>query len=161
MTTNMQEIINQAFEAGRSVGKLEMAERTRLEAAFNLGSPPWTAEHKSVNNIAAPHKRIASMPPKTLHSPKEPKAPIVARGVKKATTARAKGVKAAVVTLITSGPATIAQIVERTGHKENSIISTLAGLKKAGLAMQDGKAWIAITHDSSGNSEAVQYPGNS
>jgi predicted Rossmann fold nucleotide-binding protein DprA/Smf involved in DNA uptake len=99
--------------------------------------------------VVAPVRHAAA---KTAAATKTPK---VAHGVNIARGPRTKGVKSAISSLITSGPVTIDGIIERTGFKKNSVLSTLMDLKKRGLAMQDGKAWISM--GDSGNSEATTY----
>jgi len=146
VTIPTQDMLDRAFEAGRTAERV-MAE-IRRGASPAIENPSWNTS-QIVRAAAA----------KAVDTPKAPKAPVVARGVKAAPKTRTKGVKSAIAGLITAGPITVDGIIERTGFKKNSVISTLMDLKKKGVAMQDGKAWISMGHDS-GNSETGAYAGS-
>lgn len=148
---NMRENLEQAYEAGRAAGILEMANRERIISNLSGSvsavpshvqqvSVPWSDSNVAVTPAKKRRGRIA----KAADAPKEPKAPKVARGVKRASTGpRTKGVKEAIVNLIgqRSGIA-VADIVSQLGFKETSVRATLMGLKKAEIAAQDDeKNW--------------------
>ncbi len=126
---NTRESLEKAYEAGRAAGILEMANREHVLAGLIPPMPPYATT--VVNRNPA-------------NAPKATKAPIVARGVKKAPVARTKGVKEAIVKLLQAGYMTIDRIVAETGFKENSVRGTLMTMKKNGQAFQDGKNWAFV-----------------
>jgi hypothetical protein len=138
VTSNMQEAISHAYQAGIEIGraaaKQEMEQISRLIAVY--------AEHLELNApVNGPAKRLD----RAAKAAPAPKAHIVARGVKKAPVTRTKGVKDAIVTLLQSGHLTTSRILTETGFKANSVNGTLMTMKKNGLVQQDeNKAWVLI-----------------
>jgi predicted Rossmann fold nucleotide-binding protein DprA/Smf involved in DNA uptake len=137
-----------AYEAGRAQAKYEML----IEATAITHS---TAIAGNLIFESARVKRLPTAYAKGAPAPKVPNAPTIARGAKKAAKPRTKGVKEGIIALISSEPISVADIIAKTGFKEVSIRSTLMSLKKAGMAMNDDKLWVAACHDSgAGNSES-------
>jgi hypothetical protein len=149
VTANMRNAIEQAaFEVGRALAKYEMlvgtsnASDAQIILAAHRGDIPSVSSPTTPdvtiggNGTRKRRMKAAVSPQKAL---KEPKAPKVARGVKKASGPREKGVKNAILKLITSEPLTVGQILAKTGFKETSVRATLMGLKNANLAAPDEK----------------------
>jgi predicted Rossmann fold nucleotide-binding protein DprA/Smf involved in DNA uptake len=151
----MQDLLDQAFEAGR-MAERKMAEIIKGSTLVVNYEPGILAATGLAPSMLGARKRAAKASTKAVEAPKATKTPVIARGVKSAPRPRTKGVKSAISTLITSGPMTVDGIIERTGFKKNSVISTLMDLKKKNLAMQDGKAWVSMGFDD-GNSEAADH----
>lgn len=163
MTTNMQDIIEQAFQTGVETGRAaireEIAKLAQFNAAFNVAS--WGVDISDHNSfgIAKPgnstrKRHTIKVSTKAANATKEPKAPVIASSVKKDKWPRTKGVKTAITSFISDSAngATVAEIVSSLGFKETSVRATLMGLKKSGIATQDSeKHWILATPDS--NSE--------
>jgi hypothetical protein len=163
-------VIKEAFQAGVEVGrnmmKMEVEALAKFDAAgFTQFSPADYADKPVAGKRPG---RIAKAAAKTGTAPaKAPKAPVVARGVKASGGPKAKGVKQAILALIAAdganGGITTRDILAKLpGLKANSVNSTLMGLKKSGLAMQDGKLWLPAgansdsgMRDSESHSEAA------
>ncbi len=145
MTTasmNVRPLLAKAYEEGRQAGILEAVNREKIIAdLLNM-----TAEFSNMNKelVAALHETGHTTLGQARKGHAAPKAPVVARGVKKAPMARTKGVKEAIVKLLQSGYMTIDRIVAETGFKENSVRGTLMTMKKNGQAFQDGKNWAFV-----------------
>jgi hypothetical protein len=160
VTTATRDIIEQAFEAGRAAAKYEMTELARIHAMHMTSEafPAGRLMDVTASGTGTHHRGATKAHAAPTAATKEPKAPVAARGGKKASGPRTKGVKEAIVNLITYnyeeglGGVTVPEIIEKTGFKENSVRATLMGLKKTGVAIQDGKLWgLSAGHSSSGN----------
>jgi hypothetical protein len=164
-TVFMQEILDKAFEAGRAAER-KMAELYTAQSAYNmLSSAAVATTPTTVPSGNGPSKRPGRVAKHvetvTFDPPLKPaKTIVVAHGVKKAGAPRTKGVKIAIMSLIgESNGVTTAHIVATLGFKAASVNSTLAGLKKAGLASQEGKFWFltASPNQGGGNSETEAH----
>lgn len=158
-TANMQEMLDQAFEAGRA------AERKMIQIAM-LGGGHVITLVSSVPSPGPIGTNIPSTKPasKAVSAPKAAKATVVARGVKKAAMPHSKGVKEGIVKhLGEAGLATVPVIIAKLGFKESSVRATLMALKKKGIASSEAGVW-SLTPDARqsggyGNSEAsTQQP---
>jgi predicted Rossmann fold nucleotide-binding protein DprA/Smf involved in DNA uptake len=147
VTTNMRNAAEQAaYEFGRAAAKYEMAIGTASGAVEALphgatvtGLPG--GPHTIVSNGS--RKRVA----KTTSNPRS--------------STRGKGVKARIASMISTAPLTVAEIIAHTGFKKTSVRATLASLKKEGLAIQEGNAWLYDRRPrDTGNSEAFDAASN-
>jgi predicted Rossmann fold nucleotide-binding protein DprA/Smf involved in DNA uptake len=134
MTANMQDMLDQAFQAGRDAERKMAA--IAASGSVTLSAPARAALAEISGNGS--RKRVA----KAASNPRS--------------STRGKGVKARIAGMILTAPLTVAEIIAHTGFKKTSVRATLASLKKEGLAIQDGNAWLAAgdAHES-GNSEGV------
>lgn len=160
MTTPMRNVIEQAaYEVGLATAKYEMlidAAKKAMPIPFGAGDQV-TINTDKITSLARKPRGTAKANATTGAAPKQPKAPVVARGVRKATGPRTKGVKEAIMRHL-SGYAdgrAVAEIVEALGFKESSVRATLMGLKKTGRATQNGKLWAASATSLMGNSETA------
>jgi hypothetical protein len=157
MTEPTQDMLDRAFEAGRTAERI----MTEIRQSATSSAEAFRSDFAPIAGDGHVRHLVAKASTMAAAAPKAPKATTIARGVKAAPKTRTKGVKSAIAGLITSGPMTVDGIIEQTGFKKNSVISTLMDLKKKGIAMQDGKAWIGMDQDGgSGNSETGAYAGS-
>jgi hypothetical protein len=150
VTTNMQAIIDQAFDAGR-VAERELAKIIRTTVLLGMDLSPTSVSPDKPAGNGTRKRRTAA--PKTAVVTEEPKAPVIARGVRKAAGPRTKGVKEAIMNLIASEPMTTADIITRTGFKPASVRATLMSLKDKDMAYQEDKVWNPRYTSESGNSD--------
>lgn len=166
---NTKEALDQAFEAGR-IAERKMAELARIATEGPLSVAGIDIRGREIITPSpgnGPHKRpgrkakagpMSAINEKAAGAIKEL---TVARGVKKASAPRTKGVKDAIVSLIGGHPHGLAtgEIIEMTGFKPASVNGTLMGLKKTGQVTQENKLWLmsAAWRATTGNSgdEAV------
>jgi predicted Rossmann fold nucleotide-binding protein DprA/Smf involved in DNA uptake len=149
VTTNMRNDIEQAAcEVGRALAKYEMLV---ANSGYAVTQKVEFVTDQKTGKLA---KQLGAKTRKVADAPKAPKAPVVARGVKKERGPRTKGVKEAISKLIASGPMTVESIINETGFKATSVRATLMGLKTTGVATQDAnKLWSATFTSGSRNSE--------
>ena len=135
-------IIERAYELGRAAERQKMADLAAI------------ASSQSLTNIT---QAVTPGPPK-LHTiqDKSIKPPAAAPAAKKALGPRTKGVKEAILALLSSNPMSAGDIISVTGFKGTSVRATLMSLKKSGLAMNIDGHWVAVHHDGQGNSENVE-----
>ena len=149
MTIDIQEasrIYQTGIEVGRAMAKREADEFSKLITAFQ--------QHAGFVELTAAIEQPATPPSK--HAVRGAKSAPSSSGTKKAPVARTKGVKEAILALITADPMSPAAIIGATGFKSTSVRATLMSLKIAGLATNDDGRWIATNPVGSGNSEAVK-----
>ena len=158
MTTDIRNIFEQGYAEGYAAAEAKMAAFVRL---VSVAPEPLlkTAAALAGNVIAESSKR----PAKAIVAPKAPKAPTVARGVKKPALPHTKGVKEGIMNLIGAAVngITVHGIVATTKFKESSVRATLMQLKKKGLATSDKGVW-SLTPDAAigyGNSESASHAG--
>jgi hypothetical protein len=143
----VQDMLDEAFAAGRAaerkMGELTAAARMRVNQVVATASTIAPTGNGSRKRIGHAAKAAGA-----------PKAPTVARGVKKVAKPRTKGVKDAVINLIASETLAVPDIVSRLGFKEGSVRAVLMDLKKSGRTVQDeNKRWaMAPGAHESGNS---------
>lgn len=163
MTMNMRNAIEQAaYEAGRALAKYEMLIGSVSNA---IVAPEFAYTAGSASLVSKPivqrPGRVAKASTKAVEAPKEPKAPVIARGVRMSSGPREKGVKKAIVNLIAeqgiNGGVSTTDIIAKLGFKSTSVNSTLMGLKKTGVVVQDGKLWIPAPHGETGNSDSTDH----
>jgi hypothetical protein len=146
VTTNMQEILlayHRGIEVGRAAARHEMDEFSKLTSTFAAQGSLASA----IGNMAPKRNVLAA---KSTAKP-------VDSGTKKALGPRTKGVKEAILALLTSNPMSAGEIIANTGFKGTSVRATLMGIKKAGLAMNIDGQWVAVHHDGQGNSEQATH----
>jgi hypothetical protein len=138
VTTNVQEAISQAYQAGIEIGRAaarqEMEQITRILAGY--------AEHAASVPFVPPSGNGATKRTRAV-KPAASKATIVARGVKRAGATRTSGVKKGILDVIGTTAMSTSDIISATGFNANSVRATLMALKKTGLAENNDKLWIA------------------
>jgi hypothetical protein len=173
VTTNMRNAVEQAaYEVGLATAKYEMlitsgtAVRTLTHAELDMvaGSMPGPVGSSPGNGTRWRPGRKAKAGPVGA-----PKTTTVSRDVKTAPVPRAKGVKDAIVSLMSGNPdgLTQAKLVELTGFKDASVAGTLQKLQKDGLVSRDGRVWTYMRGSSAleaqhdiGNSETEHPDAN-
>jgi hypothetical protein len=155
MTTNTRELIERSYEAGFEAGMVaanrKMTYMASISEAYTTSVIDEQISAASSAVASARRKRSAKTSTKAAVAPKAAGPVVTARGVKTATGPRTKGVKEAIVNLITEQQMTVAEIIARTTFKPTSIRATLMSLKKKGLASQDAKGWFAGSPGNAGN----------
>lgn len=146
-----------AYEFGRAAAKYEM-----LVESANIGHTAMAIAGNVIAESNGSRKRPGRVAKASAAGPLDPgphAAKPISRGVKAAPKPRTKGVKDAIVSLISgSNGMTTGDIIDATGFKPASVNSTLMGLKKDGKATKEDKLWIMTPPTSqpydSSNSEA-------
>jgi hypothetical protein len=163
VTTNMRNAAEQAaYEFGRAAAKYEMAIDVEavhgMTAAAMAGNVIAESASNGSRNRPGPVGRKAKAGPVGA-----PKAPAIARGVKTTPAPRAKGVKDAIVSLMSGNPdgLTQAKLGELTGFKAASVAGTLQKLQKDGLVSREGRVWTYIRGGSIGSEYEQHDAGNS
>jgi predicted Rossmann fold nucleotide-binding protein DprA/Smf involved in DNA uptake len=142
---NMRNEIEQAaLEVGRALAKYEMLSEMSAGKGVYISPLVSVTENlvKAGNGTRKRPGRVAKANAKAAGAGADIKAPAKARGARKASGPREKGVKARIASMIATAPLTVAEIIAHTGFKKTSVRATLMSLKKEGLAVQEGDAWL-------------------
>jgi hypothetical protein len=154
----MRESLERAYEAGRTAGILEMANRNNIISGLcDVQSVTFDPPLKPIKTVITRVKKGGA----AASIAKFKKAARTAKSLKPDTKPRTKGVKEALLKLLgdASEALTAAEIISISGLKATSVRATLMNLKKKGFVDNTAGLWQLIGPASgAGNSDAEHAP---